>query len=39
VTGGTTASNDGKIVIENVNVPGSTTSVSTAMSDAMQQAM
>ncbi len=32
-------SNDGKIVIENVNVPGSTTRVSKAMYDAMQQAM
>jgi hypothetical protein len=32
-------SSDDKIVIENVNVPGSATRVSKAMYDAMQQAM
>jgi hypothetical protein len=32
-------SNADRIVIENVNVPGSTTRVSKAMYDAMQQAM
>ena len=32
-------SSDDRIVIENVNVPGSTTRVSRAMYDAMKQAM
>ena len=32
-------SNDDRIVIENVNVPGSTTRVSRAMYEAMRQAM
>jgi hypothetical protein len=32
-------SNDEKIVVENVNVPGSKTRVSRAMYDAMKQAM
>jgi len=39
VTGGIMDSSDDRIVIENVNVPGSTTRVSKVMYDAMKQAM